>query len=316
VSGAFLIAAALLGTGLGASRHYEIDWREQRVGLAELTVSRTAGGVHYAWLATIGLTGPNCLQIQESRSGDWKDGSEEPLPEELFLALRLPDGCRAVKADDGGVGKGCLQHPAPRELVGDLLGQPFKARLGADGLPDEVELSALAVTYRKSAGTEEVPCPDALRESQRLLGGEAVTDARRINRSEFRAGGHAYSSRRASGPLPASVAEVVSRSFEQSPGRDCKEVARELSRKVRRLGVETRTVAGLLWDRGQLWPHAWNEFKLPGLGWVAVDATTGSSFADAGRLTVGSLEPNESLSTGLALLALSTEPVQVVSYDP
>jgi Transglutaminase-like superfamily len=316
VAGAFLFAAALLSMASGASRRYEIDWRDQRVGRADLTVTRSAAGIHYAWRASIGVASPNCLRVEESRAGDWKEGASAPMPEELFLALRLPDGCRAVSSDTSAAGEGCLVHRAPREIEGTLLGQPFKARLGADGLPDEVELSTLAISYRKSSGAADVPCPEPLEAAQRLLGGEAVADARRINHSEFSVGGHSFASRRASGLLPKTVADLLARSFEQSTGRDCKEVAREVTRKARKLGLQARTVGGLLWDRGQLWPHAWNEILLPQAGWVAVDATTGSSFADAGRLTVGSLEPPEALSTGLKLLALSSEPVRVISYDP
>jgi hypothetical protein len=316
MEGTVLIAAALLATASGSSRRYEIAWRDQRVGHADLNVTHTATGFHFAWRASIGLASPSCLRVEESREGDWKDVPDAPVPEELFLALRLPDGCRAVVADSGRAGEGCLHNLAKREAEGTLLGNPFKARMGADGLPDEVELTSLAITYRKTTGNEDVPCPEPLWESQRLLGGEAVVDARRINRSEFEAGGRRYTSARANGVLPASVAAVVARAFEQSTGRDCKEVARELTRKVRRLGVEARTVGGLLWDRGQLWPHAWNELLLPGMGWVAVDATTGASFADAGRLTVGSLEAGEALATGLSLLTLSAESVSVVSYEP
>jgi hypothetical protein len=316
MGGMVLIATALLATASAASRRYEIAWRDQRVGRADLSVTHGPAGFHFSWRASIGLASPSCLRVEESREGDWNDASGAPIPEELFLALHLPDGCRAVAADNGKAGEGCLHNLTRREAEGTLLGQPFKARMGTDGLPDEVELSSLAITYRKMVGSEDAPCPEPLSESQRLLGGEAVVDARRINRSEFQAGGRKYTSLRATGALPAPLAAVVARAFEQSTGRDCKEVARELTRKMRNLGVEARTVGGLLWDRGQLWPHAWNELMLPGMGWVAVDATTGSSFADAGRLTVGSLEPTDALATGLGLLTLAAESVRVVSYEP
>ena len=316
MGGMVLIATALLATASGASRRYEITWRDQRVGRADLSVTHGPAGFHFAWRASIGLASPSCLRVDESREGDWKDTSDAPIPEELFLALHLPDGCRAVVADDGKAGEGCLHNLARHETEGTLLGQPFKARMAMDGLPDEVTLTSLAVSYRKTTGSEDVPCPEPLSASQRLLGGEGVVDARRINRSEFEAGGRKYTSTRASGALPGPLAAAVARAFEQSTGRDCKEVAHELTRKMRHLGVEARTVGGLLWDRGQLWPHAWNELMLPGVGWVAVDATTGSSFADAGRLTVGSLEASDALATGLGLLTLSAESVRVVSYEP
>jgi Transglutaminase-like superfamily len=300
----------------GATREYTIDWREQRVGHAQLTMSSTAGRVHFDWHATIGVAGPNCLRVEESKSGSWLKGSEAPVPEEIFLGLGLADGCRAVLSDSGLPGKGCLAHHGKEEIRGDLLGQPFVAKLGSDGLPDQVELPSLAITYRKSVGPADVPCPGPLGLPQPLLGGETVRSPRRILHSEFRAGGQTYVSARAPGTLPAAVAKLVARAFEESTGKDCKLVAGDLARGVRRQGIEARTVAGFLWDGGQLWPHAWNELLLPKRGWVAVDATTGSSFADAGRLTVGSLEPADALATGLHLLSLSAEPIRVVSYDP
>jgi hypothetical protein len=305
----------MVSMGLGASRHYEITWHDQRVGAAELDVTRSKKSVRYSWKATLGISTPNCLRIEESEAGEWKIESDAPLPEPLFLVVPSASECRTVVSSGGELGQGCLVHRANR-LAGQIFGQPVQATLGVDGLPNEVDLPSIAIIYRKSDGAGDIPCAEPLSTAQRLMGGEKVRDARRILRSEFRAGGHTYVTRRGSGSIPPQLADVMAKAFERSTGRDCKEVARELERSVKRLGIEARSVAGLLWDGGELWPHAWNEINLPESGWTAFDATTGSSFADAGRLKVGSLEPGQALATGLALLAISTETVEVLSYDP
>jgi hypothetical protein len=309
------IMTALLVMGLGSSRRYEVTWHDQRIGAAELGVTRNKKSVRFTWKATLGVASANCLEIEESEAGEWNNESGTPLPEPLFLVVPSSSECRTVVSSGGEVGQGCLtRHNS--EVAGQLFGQPVQARLGVDGLPDEVDLPSISIVYRKSTGGGDAPCADPLSAAQRLIGGEKVRDARRILRSEFRAGGHTYLSRRGSGEIPGPLADVMAKAFEKSTGRDCKEVARDLERSVKRLGIEVRSVAGLLWDHGELWPHAWNEINLPESGWTAFDATTGSSFADAGRLKVGSLEQGQALTTGLALLAISTQTVEVLSYEP
>lgn len=284
-----LSLTAILASGLLAltppvgSRGYIVLLDGRPDGAAALTVREEAEGLRFDWRAEIGVSASPCLVATEARRGVYVLGEGAP-PDELAIPLA---------AAGGGT------------VTGLAGGERFvaTARLGA--LPDRVELPELGISYVATPGSPAWGrCwPGGLDRGVALLG--APTDPRRWRGARFEVVGVGLPARVASsaggGALPRAAARAAAALFRTAGGRDCRAVAGDLAKALRAAGIPARVVAGLLVSEGRLWPHAWTEARLEGR-WQPLDATTGPSFADAGRIRVGTLEGDERSRAGRALL--------------
>ncbi len=269
------------------SRSYRVFVDGQEDGAARLSVRPGVdGGLAYEWDSQIGLSREPCLRSEEHVAGVYAPG--QPVPDEWAISLGT--------------------HPAGA-----------RSSLGEDGLPDRVELSGIVYQAAPPAAVRWDRCWP-----RGLSGGLAVRipagdpAPRRLSRAVFslafsREDNPVVVTRRGHGPLPGDVAAAIAAAYRDAPGRDCKAVARDLARALRARGLDARVEGGLLLDGGRLWPHAWTRVRV-GDTFRDVDATTGTSWADAGRLDVGPLEGPGAWRTGLDLLHLRRAHPALLSF--
>ncbi len=333
ISSLFIALLAALPAPSGV-RRYELLVGGRAVGRAELRLEGEAGGLRYGWRAAIAIGGRPCLWAREAREGGVRPREGAPLPEEVALPLALARGLREVDlaGTAGGGGRLVVERVSGREASGTVLGEPFHARIGTDGLPEIFELPRLGVVYRAAASLEgsDALCRAAsLRGPLPVAGLPSGIDPRWLRVARFRAVGAGApleaGTVRSELPLDPRAAALVRAAAERSAGRDCQAVAKELRDALVQAGFQAKVVGGFLLDREAevpaplavrapvLWPHAWVELATP-RGPVALDSTTGEGLADAGRLALGPLEGERALETGLALLRWRAARVTLVEF--
>ncbi|MHB8417801.1 MAG: hypothetical protein ACYDCL_06980 [Myxococcales bacterium] len=266
-------------------RSYRILVGGREDGAAQLAIHpRPDGSLDYEWRSQIGLSRAPCLWSEQRAAGRYTPGSGRPVPDELALSLGAP-------------------------------GRGATATLGRDGLPDRVELAGLVYEATPGEAPRWNRCrPGGLSGGLPAPGGPQ--NPRSLDRAVFEAEGEApRETRRYRGPMPRDVAAALAAAYGRAAGRDCKLVARELAEALRALGLDARVEGGFLLDRGRLWPHAWTRARVGG-AFRDLDATTGSSWADAGRLDVGPLDGADEWQTGLAMLRELRSPPRLTRFAP
>jgi len=268
------VALLLLALAVPAGeRHYRVFVDGVEDGAAFLSIHPLADGrLAYAWRSQIGLSASPCLHSDQHVSGVYAPG--QPVPDELAFSLgSRPPGSTAT--------------------------------VGADGLPDRVEIQGVVYQAAPARDVRWDRCwPHGPSEGAAVRLPPEPPDPRQLARATFTfAGLPPRESRRFDGTLPDDLALAVDEAHRHAGSDDCKEVAQRLAAALRTLGYEARVEGGLLLDRGRLWPHAWTQVRLDGR-FRDVDATTGSGWADAGRVDAGPLEGAAEWQTGLALLRL------------
>ncbi len=263
-----LLALAVLPDGV---RSYRVYVEGQEDGAARLAIHpRADGSFSYAWDSQIGLSREPCLRSEEHVEGSYVPG--RPVPDELALSFGL--------------------HPAGTAAV-----------LGRDGLPEHVEVSG--VVYAAAAAGElrwDRCWPHGLSGGLPIQGVPDDLAPRHLARASFTFDGlPGQDARGFDGPMPEAVARAAAAAFRRAPDQDCKVVARGLAAALGAAGYAARVEEGLLLDRGRLWPHAWTRVRVDG-AWRDLDATTGTGWADAGRIDVGPLDGAAGWRTGLAML--------------
>jgi hypothetical protein len=291
-------------------RSYRILVDGQDDGVASLSIqARADGSFDYRWRSQIGVSRAPCLWSEEQRSGNYTVAAGRALPDELALSL-LP-------TDSNG------------EVSASVNGQRLHAVMGRDGLPDRVDLLDLGLSY---VATPRVAIAwdrcgtGALDRGPELVGAASLRNPRQVRRATFEPlpspGGSAGAQdawRSATAvpeaPLPDIAGRLVEQVFRRAPGRDCKVVAFELAQALERAGFRAHVAAGWIVARGSLWPHAWTELEQAwGLG--AIDATTGSGWADAARVRLGTLDSAEAAAkTGERLLRERHARIRLVDYQ-
>jgi hypothetical protein len=301
-----LMLAARPPTG---ERSYRIlvDGRDD--GAASLSIqARADGSFDYHWRSQIGVSRAPCLWSEEQRSGNYTVAAGRALPDELALSL--------------------LPTDANGEVSASVNGQRLHAVMARDGLPNRVDLLDLGLSYvaappgtiawdRCGAG--------ALDRGPELIGVDSLADPRQVQRATFErlppppesAGAQSGWRSATAVPdatLPDIAGRLVQQAYQRAPGRDCKVVAFELAHALERAGFRAHVAAGWIVVRGTLWPHAWTELEQAwGLG--AIDATTGSGWADAARIRLGTLDSAEAAAkTGERLLRERHSRIRLVDY--
>jgi hypothetical protein len=270
------VRLALLLLSLAApagERHYRVFVDGVEDGAAFLSIRPLPRGrLAYAWRSQIGLSARPCLRSEQRVSGVYAPG--QPVPDELAFSL----------------------GPRPPGSA---------ATLGPDGLPDHVQVQGVVYQAAPARDVRWDRCwPHGPSDGIAVRLPAEAPDPRQLARATFTfAGLPPRESRRFDGTLPDDVALAIDDAHRRAGSNDCKAVARRLEGTLRARGYEAHVEGGLLLDRGRLWPHAWTQVRLDGR-FRDVDATTGSGWADAGRVDVGPLEGPAGWQTGLALLRL------------
>ena len=285
-----------------------VDGRDD--GAASLSIqTRSDGSFDYHWRSQIGVSRAPCLWSEEQRSGNYTVGPGRALPDELALSL-LP-------TDSNG------------EVAASVNGQRLHALMGRDGLPNRVDLLDLGLAYVATSPSTLAwdRCgAGALDRGPELVGADSLARPRQTRRATFerlpsaRGSAGAQEGWRSAtvvpeAPLPDIAVHLVERAYQRAPGRDCKVVAFELAQALERAGFRAHVAAGWIVARGSLWPHAWTELEQAwGLG--AIDATTGSGWADAARVRLGTLDsPDGAAKTGERLLRERHARIRLVDYQ-
>ncbi len=291
-----LLLSALLSALPNGARLYRVLSDGRDAGAASLLLRRApGGGLSWRWRSRIAVSRSPCLFSEERRSGTWRPG--EPVPDEIAASL--------VHGEPG------------RWVATRLSGEAARVLPGADGLPDGVVLDVLGISYvaAPAAALSWNRCRAGVLDEGLKVQGALGIRPRRLREAEWNLGGRIIQVSVPDLPPPPDVVAAVDGEYARAAGRDCKTVAAALARRLSDVGRKAWIVAGLLLDHGRLWPHAWVRVQVGGV-YQAVDATTGLSWADAGRIEVGPLEGGNRLGTGAELLRLRKAKVTLVSASP
>jgi hypothetical protein len=311
------LIAALLATltvsaiAQGETR-YRFELGGEPVGTAELRVR--CGGARCAVRWSVRTRAPEAaggaiharrVELESDLEGRWIDGSlavyedGEPVGAkgswgavpvslaELVLARARDDESPCVEVFDersGEVGKACSRRATGASWEVDVRGERERVRMGANGLPAEVEVPGQRVGYFADPRAEVPAIPPRLF-GVTVPGGRAPGEARRF----------------CGAPLDPAPGAEVPRGVPPpaASGATCREKTARWLELAARAGLAGRAAVGVAWDGAAFAWHSWAEVQVGG-AWVAVDPSFGQLPARGPRFTLARFADGDAAARAVA----------------
>ncbi|HSN13258.1 MAG TPA: transglutaminase domain-containing protein [Anaeromyxobacteraceae bacterium] len=295
---AALLATLTAGAIAQGETRYRFELGGEPVGTAELSVR--CGGARCAVRWSVRTRAPEAaggaiharrVELESDLEGRWIEGpltvyeDGEPVGAkgswgavpitlaELVLARARADESPCIEVFDersGELGKACSRRASGANWEVDVRGERERVRLGANGLPAEVEVPGQRVGFFADPRAEVPASPP------RLFGVTVPGEP-----------GAAGARRFCGAPLdPLQGSERLQRVPAPSAGgATCREKTARWLELAARAGLAGRTAVGVAWDGAGFAWHSWAEVQV-GAEWVAVDPSFGQLPARGPRFTL------------------------------
>jgi hypothetical protein len=175
----------------------------------------------------------------------------------LARARERESSCIDVFVEQTGeVGRACAKRSAGATWDVEVRGEPERVRMGADGLPAEVQIPGQRVRFVADPRAEVPGSPPKLY-------GVGVPGVAEVARARAFCGATVD-------PAPPPAPPSARLPPPSAPGESCREKTERWLEGAARAGYTGRTAVGVAWDGAAFSWHAWAEVRVEGR-WIPVD---------------------------------------------
>ena len=307
-----LLATLVTGALVTGEAHYRFELGGEQIGTAGLKLTCRDSRCAVRW--TVRTRAPEAgggaiharrVEVEVDVAGRWVDGALVVTEDgetvasrgvggsvpvslaELVLARAREESAPCIEVFDertGEAGKACARRGVGATWDLDVRGEQERVRMGADGLPAEVNIPGQRARFVSDPRAEVPARPPRLY-------GETVPGvaAPAVARSFCGAPVDPMPPEARLGRLPPPSAE----------GANCREKTARWLDGAARAGIPGRTAVGVAWDGSAFAWHAWAEVQVEGK-WIPVDPSFGQLPARGPRFTLARYSDGDAVARAAA----------------